>query len=438
MHSSVFTNRRQRLIDRLGPGVALIVASAPVIKRNSDVEYPYRQESHFWYATGIEEPNCLAVLKSADRIPYRLYRPDRNLFQERWTGARFDHDHIKRLHCIGSVCSLNKFADDLPTLLNGVTILYWKMGVHLRLDTMIRRQILDSRSRAGMTKKKIELRDPATLLAPIRLIKSPEEIALLKRAARITAEGFKRAAKTIRPGLYEYQLKAEIEYALRYNGSVRNGYDSIVAGGAGTCVLHNLTDRNKLKSGDLVLIDAGAEWEYYSADVTRTYPVSGQFTSAQRLIYDIVLSTQEIAIKHVKPGITWNELEAIARKHMDALLIKHNVVPLSSRTRPLRQLADGGLDSLRQLADRAGMTKWLCDQIFVHRLGHWLGLDVHDVGDHTTPFAPGMALTIEPGIYIPAGTKNISKRFWNIGVRIEDDVIVTKTGNEILTTMIQK
>lgn len=361
---AVLAARRAALLDRIGSGVAVVrSASMRDVERDYPQDSDFRQNNDFFYLTGLETPDSYLVLvareEGEDEVV--LYLPPRNPMEERWTGPKLGPGpEAVALTGIADVRSARQAEAEIEALL----------------------------SRHGG-----EPVDVSTHLAALRLVKDGEELRRLRRAIEITMEAHRAAARAMAPGVWEYEIEATVEYTFRRMGAERVGFPSIVGSGPNSTILHYDKNRRQLRPGDLVVVDVGAEFGYYTADITRTYPVSGRFTPRQRALYELVLGAQQAAIDAVRPGITIGELTAIARAYM-------------------RQ----------QSGELCGSVT--CDRYFVHGLSHWLGMDVHDVGDYRTPLAPGMVLTIEPGIYIPEE---------ELGIRIEDDVLVTETGAVVLS-----
>ncbi len=386
--------RRAALFARMGKGVAVLRSSE---ERSIESDYPqdsdYREDNHFFYLTGLESPDSYLVLVANDSTPDQaiLYIPPRNPASERWTGVRLDNDSAKALAGVDEVHSADSAKTLIPRLVNRSKqqggSLYIMRTAKQAEDEFLRGLIFGGFGAA------VTVRDLGAELAGLRLVKDADEIRRMRGTINATIEGQRDAARQMAPGMWEYQLEAIIEAAFHRNGAERVGFPSIVGSGPNSVTLHYDKSRRQMQSGDLVVVDIGAEWGYYSADVTRTYPVNGRWTPRQRAVYDLVLATQQAAIDSVRPGVTIGRISQIAREYMKA----HS-----------GQVC-GGED---------------CNKYFIHGLSHWLGMDVHDVGAYNTPFVAGMILTVEPGIYIPEE---------NLGVRIEDDVLVTDAGHEVLS-----
>ncbi|MHB1169517.1 MAG: aminopeptidase P N-terminal domain-containing protein [Longimicrobiales bacterium] len=393
--------RRAALLERIGDGIAIVEAAQP---RSVEGDYPqdsdYRESNDFFYLTGLETPGASIVLlgHATGRDSVVLYIPPRDPAMETWTGPRLGPGpEAQRITGIDDVRAADRFAADVARWLDGTrgTLL---VDLPMRQRAECRGQELRSAECVPLmavvdVSPDIGVASVNAHIAALRPVKDADELRRLREAIRITGDAHRAAAAAIGPGMWEYQVEAIIEYTFRSMGAERVGFPSIVGSGPFSTILHYDRSRRQMNAGDLVVIDIGAEYGYYSADITRTYPVSGRFTDRQRAIYELVLSTQQAAIDAVRPGSTVGELTRIAREHMRA---------------------NSG-DLCRPVT---------CDAYFIHGLSHWLGMDVHDVGSYAVPLAPGMVLTIEPGIYIPDE---------ELGVRIEDDVLVTADGHEVLS-----
>ncbi|MHB1949978.1 MAG: Xaa-Pro aminopeptidase [Acidiferrobacteraceae bacterium] len=409
--------RRDELMRLMGHGVA-IVPTAPVSVRNRDVTFPYRPDSDFYYLTGFPEPEALAVF-----VPERpegrfvLFCRERDPERELWDGRRAGPEGAREIYGADEAYPLAMADTVIPALLENREKIFYSMGRHTGLDgrTIGWLNEVRSRARSGVAAP-AQIVDLDHILHELRLIKRPEEITRMRQAARISAGAHCRAMSVCRAGLHEYELEAELLYEFRKHGAESPAYSPIVGGGENGCILHYTENRAVLRDGDLVLIDAAAEFDGYAADITRTFPVNGRFSGAQRDVYEVVLAAQQAAIAEVRPGNHWNE----------------------PHDRAVRVLTEGliSLGLISGTVDDAVATG-AYRRFYMHRTGHWLGLDVHDVGDYKVDgewrlFEPGMTLTVEPGLYIRAAD-DIDPRFRNIGIRIEDDVLVTQGGCEVLT-----
>jgi Xaa-Pro aminopeptidase len=419
-----YERRRRRLMQMMGRDSIAILPTAPVVLRNRDVEYPYRPESDFFYLTGFEEPAAVAVL-----VPGRsggefiLFCRERDPKMEVWTGARQGPEGVRAHFGADEAHIISAIDDVLPGLLENRGKVYYTMGSNPDFDQRITEWLktIRRKSRAGVHPPD-EIVSLEHLLHEMRLFKSRSEVETMRRAAEISAAAHCRAMTACRPGMVEYQLEAEISHEFLRCGARSHAYPPIIGGGANACVLHYVENTETLRDGDLVLIDAGAEYRGYAADITRTFPVNGRFSAAQRAVYEVVLAAQHAAIAKVRPGNHWNEPHDAAVRALTQGLVKLG-------------LLKGDVRSL--IKGRA------YQRFFMHRTGHWLGMDVHDVGDYKIGdswrlLEPGMVLTVEPGLYIPAGSRGVAKKWWDIGIRIEDDVLVTRTGNEVLTRGVPK
>ncbi len=412
-----YARRRQDLMRQIGDGIA-VIPSAPISTRNGDVHYRYRADSDFFYLTGFNEPEAVAVLAPGRKGgEFLMFCRERDAAQEMWDGDRAGLDGAVSHFKADDAFPIEDMEDILPNLLENRSKVYCNLGRYPDFDKELLNWVNDTRTRkrSGITVPG-ELVDLGYFLHESRLIKRAPELKIMRKAAAISAEAHRRAMTQCKPGLFEYEIEAELEYAFRKGGAQYPAYPSIVATGANACVLHYIQNSDRLRKGDLLLIDAGAEIDCYCADITRTFPVSGKFSGRQRAIYDIVLEAQLAAIDRVKPGADFNAPHEAA------------VRTIAAGLKDLK-LLKGSLDSI---IERGSYRKF-----FVHRTSHWLGMDVHDVGEYRVNGAwrmlePGMVLTIEPGIYIPA-KRGYPKEWQGIGIRIEDDVLVTRNAPEVLT-----
>jgi len=427
--SKVFKNyieRRKKLLRKLGKGSAAIVASAVQQNRNSDVEYLFRQDSDFYYLTGFVEANAwLVLVPGREQGESILFCQDRDTLMEIWNGRRLGWRRAAKALGVDQAINISELDSEMPVLLEGVKRLYTHLGVKgavASLDQSILSWVkqVKQKSRAGVVapSELLALSEP---LHEMRLFKSKVEVEKMQAAADISAQAHIRAMRFCQPGKKEYQLQAELEYVFNQNGCT-TAYPTIVGSGENSCILHYIENQDAVKSGDLVLIDAGAEYDSYAADITRTFPVNGQFSECQKIIYNIVLEAQVEAIKRVKPGNRWDAPHKAAVK----------VIAKGLKSIGLLQ---GDLKKIIQECSYR--------QFYMHNTGHWLGMDVHDVGSYKIDnkwreFKAGMVLTVEPGIYISAKTKGVDKCWWNIGIRIEDDILVTANGNKVLTHKVPK
>jgi Xaa-Pro aminopeptidase len=418
-----FARRRRQLMRLMGRDSIAVLPAAPVRHRNGDVEYPYRQDSDFHYLTGFAEPEAVAVLvPGRAQAEYILFVRERNPERETWDGRRAGPAGARREHGADDAFPAGDMDEILPGLLENRARVFYTMGVYADFDQRVVGWVngLRTQARNGRHPPQ-EFVALDHVLHDMRLYKSPREIELMRTSAQIAARAHQRAMRFTRPGLTEYQVMAELVHEFRRHNA-DTAYQPIVGGGANSCVLHYRENDQPLASGDLLLIDAGCEYESYASDITRTIPVNGRFTPAQRAVYEVVLEANRAAIAAVRPGNHWNAPHEAAVRVITAGLVKLG-------------LLKGRVPALI----KSGAYK----RYFMHRTGHWLGLDVHDVGDYKVGdewrvLEPGMAMTVEPGIYLPASARGVPKRFRNIGVRIEDDVVVGKRGAEVLTARAPK
>jgi Xaa-Pro aminopeptidase len=419
-----FRDRRRHLASLMQQGVA-IIPTAPERVRNRDAHFPYRFDSYFYYLTGFMEPEAVLVIVAGPEestSKHVLFCREKNVQREIWDGYRFGPEAARETFGFDEAHSIVALDELLPKLLADQPAIYYSFGHNEAWDARLIAWINQVRqqSRSGIAAPS-EIRDVYLLLDEMRLFKSAEELEIMRRAAEISGEAHRRAMQKARPGMNEYEVEAELLHEFRRHGAQAPAYTPIVAGGANACVLHYVQNNDELKAGDLILIDAGCELDGYAADITRTFPVDGRFSTPQRDLYEMVLAAQAAAIAEVRPDNPWDA--------------PHNAA--------VRVLAQGFIDF--------GLCRGSVDEViesedykrfYMHRTGHWLGLDVHDAGEYKRDgewrrLEPGMTLTVEPGCYIrPAD--DVPAHFWNIGIRIEDDVAVTNTGCEILTTAAPK
>jgi Xaa-Pro aminopeptidase len=416
----MFAARRARLMERIGPTAAALFVANPIRNRSNDTHFAYRPNSDLWYLTGFEEPGAAALLlPEHEEHPFVLFLRDRDPKLEIWDGARVGVE--KACEAVGAdkAFDVKSFAEELPKLLAGRDELHYGLGLNEAVDRdVIRAYRQAQRTARGRTKAPLAIHEPREALHEMRLVKSPEEIDAVRRACRVSAEAHIRAMRRTRPGMGEYELQAEIEYIFQKSGARSPGYPSIVGAGANACVLHYIDNRGTLEDGDLVLVDAGAEVDYYTGDITRTWPVSGTFSGHQRQIYDLVLMAQMEAIDMVRPGLEWHRLHETTVR-----VITEGLTDLG--------ILEGPVDE--------SIEEKTYKKFFMHGTGHWLGIDVHDVGAYARdgetgrPLEPGMIFTVEPGIYFHPDEEASPDEFRGIGIRIEDDVLVTEDGCEVLT-----
>ena len=419
-----YVRRRKALMAEMEPNSIAILPAAPMYIRNRDVEHIYRQDSDFQYLSGFPEPEAvIALIPGREHGEYVLFCRERDPARELWDGLRAGQDGAISEYGADDAFPIGDIDDILPGLIEGRSRVYYAIGSNQEFDHRLMGWINTIRSKARQgAQPPNEFVALDHLLHDLRLYKSANEVKVMRQAAEISARAHIRAMQASRAGLYEYHLEAELDYEFRKGGAKMPAYGSIIAAGKNACILHYRENDAVLKDGDLVLIDAGCEIDCYASDITRTFPVSGRFSTEQKAIYELVLAANEEAFKHIAPGKHWNEAhEATVR------VITAGLVELG--------LLNGDVDEL--IAAEA------YKPFYMHRAGHWLGMDVHDVGDYKVGgewrvLEPGMAMTVEPGIYIAADNQNVAKKWRGIGVRIEDDVVVTRHGCEILTNGVPK
>lgn len=418
MSSQDYQQRRQRLANQLPDDSIAIIAGAKDVLRNGDAHYRFRQDSDFYYLTGFNEPNAVLLLMAGSSAQSYLFCQASNPSEEQWTGRRLGQDGAKESLGMHDAFVIDELSARLPLLLSGKSTIYYPLSrspfieqcIHSMLGTM-----------KGQVRKGIQaptiLADLDPLLSEMRLFKSNEEIALIRQAVDISVAAHSRVMHECKHLHYEYEIEALLVYEMTRRGCRGVAYEPIVGSGENTCILHYTENNRPLRRGELVLIDAGGEYANYAADITRTLPISGQFSEAQRRVYDIVLRAQQAGIACIKPGVTWNSVQETM----------------------LTVLTEG----LKDLGILKGQVNDLVENqaykpFYMHNSGHWLGLDVHDAGLYKCQqawrvFEPGMVLTVEPGLYIPANMPGVDACWWNIGIRIEDDILVTHDGHENLS-----
>ena len=419
-----YARRRKALMAEMEPNSIAILPAAPMYIRNRDVEHVYRQDSDFQYLSGFPEPEAvIALIPGREHGEYVLFCRERDPARELWDGLRAGQDGAVAEYGADDAFPIGDIDDILPGLIEGRSRVYYAIGSNQEFDHRLMEWINTIRSKARQgAQPPNEFVALDHLLHDLRLYKSANEVKVMRAAAEISARAHVRAMQASRAGLCEYHLEAELDYEFRKGGAKMPAYGSIVAAGKNACILHYRENDAVLKDGDLVLIDAGCEIDCYASDITRTFPVSGRFSAEQKAIYELVLAANEEAFKHIAPGKHWNEAhEATVR------VITAGLVDLG--------LLQGDVEDL--IASEA------YKPFYMHRAGHWLCMDVHDVGDYKVGgewrvLEPGMAMTVEPGIYIAADNQDVAKKWRGIGVRIEDDVVVTRTGCEILTGGVPK
>lgn len=424
MTQQEFHKRRQALLAQMAPASAAVIFAAPEATRSADSEYPYRQNSDFWYLTGFNEPEAVLILVKSDETHNHsvLFNRVRDLTAEIWFGRRLGQDAAPAKLGVDRALAFDEINDQLHLLLNGLDVVYHAQGQYAYADEILFGAL--DKLRKGFRQN---LEAPATLtdyrpwLHDMRLFKSAEEVAVMRRASEISAMAHTRAMEKCRPGMFEYQLEGEILHEFNRLGARFPSYNTIVGSGENGCILHYTENECEMRDGDLVLIDAGCEYRGYAGDITRTFPVNGKFSKPQREVYDIVLASINKALEMFKPGISIREVNDQVVRIMIAGLVELGVMK-------------GDVEQL--FAEQAHR------QFFMHGLSHWLGLDVHDVGHYGSAsrdrvLEPGMVLTVEPGLYI-APDADVPQEYRGIGIRIEDDILITQDGNENLTASVVK
>ena len=419
-----FQQRRLTLIDRRnlhGGGIA-VIPTANEVMRNSDVGFSFRPDSNFHYLTGFSEPGAVLVIVAGEKPQTILFCREKDPDKEIWDGFRFGPAAACEQFAFDAAYALTELDERLTALIAEQPTLWYPIGRDPAWDLRINQVLAMVRAQARSGQRAPDaVRDVCTSLAAMRLIKDETEIAMMRRAATISAGAHARAMRFVKPGLNEFEVEAELLHEFRRHGCDSPAYTSIVAGGANACVLHYLANNQTLNDGDLLLIDAGGELDGYASDITRTFPVNGKFSGAQAAIYSVVLESQRAAIASIVPGANFMTPHDTAVK-----VLAQGMLDL--------KLLSGSLDGVLESESYK--------RFYMHRTGHWLGRDVHDAGDYKlgdawSPLKPGMALTVEPGFYVrPAA--DVDKAFWNIGIRIEDDVAVTETGSEVLSVAAPK
>lgn len=421
MNPNEFYRRRQALAHLIGPKSVALLPAAPQSIRNHGMAYPYRQNSDFYYLTGFPESEAVAVLSPGLDVHYTLFCRERDPTKEIWHGAIIGPERAVRQFGVDVAYPLSKLDEELPKLLEQTQRIYYAVGCNAQFDAQVAAWLNRIRS-----KIRTGIRGPTEIgildhwLHELRLIKSANEIKAMRTAGSISAQAHVKLMQKCQPGMNEYALEAEFLHSCVSNGARYQAYSPIVGGGVNACTLHYEANQNILNAGDLVLIDAGCEYDYYAADITRTFPVNGRFSAAQSEIYALVLEAQQAALKKLKPGATWEEMQNAAVRVITKGLLHLGV--FKGTTRSLSKL----IKSERY------------KPFYMHRIGHWLGMDAHDVGaykvdDEWRALKPGMCLTVEPGIYIAKDAMEADERFRGIGIRIEDDVVVTDDGYEVLS-----
>ena len=422
--SELHAERRRRLLQHIGATGAAVIPAAPVHIRNNDVEHSWRQDSDFFYLTGFDEPHAVLVLTGGhDEHHSVLFMQPRDPSREVWDGPRLGTERAVSELGVDAAFDIAELAEKLPGYLEGVDAVHYGVGQDHPFDRHLFAATRAARQRARRSGKVFPtiFVDPLEGIHEMRLFKDDAEIEAMRRAAAVTAEAHRRAMVVARPGMHEYEVQAAMDHIFRSAGCERTAYDSIVGSGPNATILHYRSNRREMEEGDLLLIDAGCELDYYASDVTRTFPVSGRFTEPQKILYEICLAAQEAAIEATRPGATLDDLHEAAARVIGAGLLEHGLI-------------HGTLDEV--------LKEHRYKDFFMHKTSHWIGMDVHDVGAYfdggqPRPLEAGMVLTIEPGIYV-ATDADVDGKWRGIGIRIEDDILVTGGGCENLTEAIPK
>ncbi|MEL0605243.1 Xaa-Pro aminopeptidase [Pseudoalteromonas undina] len=422
IQKSEFKARRERLLSQMDANSVAIIPAASEVTRSRDTEYAFRQDSDFFYLTGFNEPDAVLVLCNNSDTPSTLFCLDKDKQAEIWHGRRIGFEKAKTEYLFDETYALSELTEQLLDLVNGQQILFYAQGAYPRFDTKVFTLLstLRSGARKGL-KAPSTIKEIRGLIHEMRLFKSPSEVNIMREGCELSARGHMRAMRYSHPGATEFQLEAELHHHYAMHGAGHPAYGTIVGSGDNANILHYTQNSDVLKAGDLVLIDSGCELQGYAADITRTFPVNGKFSEAQAALYNIVLKAQEVAFEEVKPGGFMSHANKRAMEVMTQGLLDLGILT-------------GNFDEL--------MAKGACKEYYMHGLGHWLGLDVHDVGDYKQnnverAFEPGMVLTIEPGLYISEDS-NAPQQYKGIGIRIEDNLLITESGHENLTQSVPK
>jgi len=419
----VFQARREKFMQAIGSAVA-IIPSASIQHRTADLDFEYRQDSDFFYLTGFKEPESVLLLAPGhpEHRVVLFVRP-RDPERETWDGRRAGTEGAVKDYQADVAYPIAMIDEILPRYLENQPELYYRFGKSSAFDERVMAWLggVRAKARQGISAPTTMI-DPSELLHEWRLIKAPAEVERMRKAASIAAEAHTRAMQVSRPGMHEYELQAEIEYVFRKRGAMGPAYGSIVGSGNNGCILHYVENDAVMKDGDLVLIDAGAEYEFYASDITRTFPVNGRFSPAQREVYEVVLEAELAAIAQVQPGRSYHAVHETAVRILTEGMVRLGIL-------------QGDVDEL--IASEAYR------RFYMHKTSHWIGIDVHDVGRYKVgaewrSLEPGMALTVEPGLYIAEGSEGVDPKYWGIGIRIEDDILVTASGHEVLTREVPK
>jgi Xaa-Pro aminopeptidase len=419
-----FAHRRAKVFQQMKENSVVVIPTFPNIHHSTDEYLNYVPDYDFYYLTGFVEPEAIAVLlKSEGEEKFILFNRKKDPLVETWLGRRVGQDDASEELGVNEAYPIDEFTKRLPGLLTGKNNLYYPVGRYLEFEKQISEALFELRFkvRAGVSIPNAII-NIEEILSELRLFKSDAELDLMRTANRISVDAHLRAMKAARPGVYEYEVAAELNYEFQRRGCSGYAYPSIVAGGVNACTLHYIVNNQKLRENELLLIDAGGKYQFYCADITRTFPISGKFTDHQKALYEVVLKAQLLAIEQVKPENSWMNMSEIADRTITEGLVDLGILK-------------GNVDDL--------IEQKAFKPFYMHRIGHWLGIDVHDVGQYKTgdtwrAFEPGMVTTVEPGLYIQPGSKGVDEAWWGIGIRIEDNVLVTKDGHENFTEALPK
>ncbi len=414
-----FAARRHKLIEMMGKNSIAIIPSAHEQTRSRDTEYPFRQDSDFFYLTGFNEPDSVLVLiPNRPHGEYVLFNRERDLKKESWHGRRFGQEGVQQHFDVDDAFPINDVDDILPGLMEGRDKVFYALGDNKVFDEQVMLWLNSLRKKVHQGALPIgEIIDIRHFLHDMRLFKSQAEVKIMRHAAEVSAKAHQRAMKSTAPGKWEWQVEADILHEMAQGGCRFPAYNSIVAGGDNACILHYTENQDKLKAKQMLLIDAGGEYQGYAADITRTFPVNGKFSRAQKKLYTLVLKAELAAIDQVHPGSDWSKPHEAAVKVLTEGMVELGILK-------------GKVANL--------IKKEVYKKYYMHKTGHWLGLDVHDVGDYRVAdqprtLEPGMVMTVEPGLYIPSDDKQVPVEYRGMGIRIEDDVLVTKEGHDVLS-----
>ena len=419
----MFAARQEQFMKAMGGGVA-IIRTNPVVLRNNDTDFPHRPDSSFWYLTGFREPDAVAVF-APDHPEHKfiLFVNPRDPAKEVWNGRRAGVEGAVAEYGADVAYSLEEMDEKLPQYIENVETLHYGLGQDADFDALVLKWLAKARRkvRTGISAPEI-LVDPARILHEMRLFKGPEEIERMRRSASIAAEAHREAMALCRPGINECELHAVIEYTFRKRGANAPSYNPICGSGPNSCILHYNDNNRVIGDKELVLVDAGCEVDGYASDITRTFPSNGVFSAEQRALYEVVLEAQEACIEMVRPGTVWQDIHDEAVRVLTIGLVKLGIL-------------EGPVEKAIETS--------AYKKFYMHKTGHWLGLDVHDVGKYRVQgewrkLEPGMVMTVEPGLYVAANTEGVDPKWWDLGIRIEDDVLVTETGHEVLTFEVPK